>query len=97
MTSEMGDDPRLQITPHHEGINPITPQDSVTMIRPEPDYAAQLTELRRRDLESVSDRLGCMSKFQWDRFWGAGTLLLFGGAIGGVFGILSIPRPDAHQ
>jgi len=75
----------------------IAPQDSTPIIKPSPHFLAELSKLRRRDLVSISKRLGRISKFPWRQLWAGASLLLFGGAVGGILGLMALQTPTGTQ
>ena len=79
-----------------QGPDPSRP----TTLYPDPDAVAELAGgFRLAELRSISDRLGRMSKRQWDKAFAAIALLFAGGVIGGGFGLvpfLSTTPPPGH-
>lgn len=64
------------------------------MIEPSPEAVAELSKLRRRDLLSISKRLGRLKSRSWGRWFAAVGLALFGAVIGGGFGLIPFLGAD---
>lgn len=54
------------------------------IVEPRAQDIAEFRGLRRRELGSISDRLGRFRKMPWARLWGNLSTLLIGGAVGGA-------------
>jgi hypothetical protein len=56
---------------------------------------AEHAKLRRREMASISERLGRLPRMPWSRVWGGLAAILFGAAIGGAVSALQLsPHTD---
>jgi hypothetical protein len=67
------------------------------VLEPKASRTVELGKLRRSELESISDRLGRMSRIQWDRFWYAAAGVFLGAGLGGGFALLAVESPTTSQ
>ena len=64
---------------------PSTPE-----IHPPADDIAEHRKIRKREMASISERLGHLPKVPRSQVWGALAAILFGGAVGGAIAALEM-------
>ena len=89
--------PQVQqpFTPGSESV--ASAQNAAPQMLPDPAYVAEVSKLRRHELQSLSNRLGDVTRREWARAWNAACALGLGGAIGGTFGLLGLQNPTHTQ
>src|SRR5437867_4247090 len=79
------------------GPGALATQDARPKLEPHPSLIAEVNKMRFSDLQTFANRLGRVSKFQWDRLWNGAGLLLMGAAVTGIYAYLALTAPTHTQ
>lgn len=90
-------DPGTPSTPYTAGTaTGRIPPPETPILHPSPHAVAELGQLRQREMDSISERLGRFSKMPWATIWGAVAAILIGAAVGGALAALQM-APDTDR
>lgn len=90
------DPPRLHFIgalsgrPELKDAETFQPEPGTREIHPDPDDIAEYAKLRRREMESISERLGRLPKIPWSQIWGGIAAIAIGGAVGAALAALQM-------
>jgi hypothetical protein len=75
-------------------IGPVPPP-AVPVVHPDPNEIAELGQLRRREMVTISNCLGRFPKIPWGSIWAGLAAILIGAAAGGAVAALQMaPHTD---